>query len=183
VAALIGFAGNAGAGKDTAGAHLRDAFGFELRSFAAPLKRSVAALLGVSVGDLERWKNVPAILVEVIDREASRVPRVSMTVREFLQRYGTEAHREVFGDAFWVNQSLSSTPLEDVAFTDVRFANEARAIRRYGGAVVWIERTEPVNSHVSEAGLSAGTIDFVVENRGTVDELRARLDDLVWSLR
>ena len=29
-----------------------------------------------------------------------------MTFREFLQRYGTEAHRDVFGKDFWLEYTL-----------------------------------------------------------------------------
>ncbi len=66
-----------------------------------------------------------------------------VTGREFLQRYGTESHRDIFGRDFWVDCALPRwdgmghteegifqvhSPFDCVVFTDVRFVNEAERI-------------------------------------------------------
>jgi hypothetical protein len=68
----------------------------------------------------------------------------------------------------------------DVVITDVRFINEARAIRKRGGLLVRIERTDydVVDNHVSETELDGWTYDAVVYNTPgltTPEELAALL--------
>jgi hypothetical protein len=111
-----------------------------------------------------------------------------VTGRQFLQNYGTEAHRSVFGDNFWVDVSLPRwdgmghtesgifgiDPLEDfVVFTDVRFPNEAERIKEWGGEIWEIQRPS-LNSgdtHASEVRLPDSLIDVIIHNAGTLDEL------------
>ena len=44
---LIGIAGAAGSGKDTAAAHLAETFGFHVEPFAKPLKRAFGLFLTI----------------------------------------------------------------------------------------------------------------------------------------
>ena len=54
---ILGLNGLKGSGKDTVGAHLIKEHGFERRSFADPLKKSVAALLDIPYHEIDKWKN------------------------------------------------------------------------------------------------------------------------------
>lgn len=179
---LIGLAGRKGSGKDTAGAYLAAHHNFTCASFARPLKESAAALLNVSVTDLESWKNDPAKLIELVDDVPNRVIAI-FTIREFLQRYGTEAHRDIFGEDFWVDQAFSTALKGRVVFTDTRFANEMGAIRERSGYIIHIERpgTDTKDTHLSEQQ-PVGMADFTLRNDGTKEDLYARLDDLVAKL-
>jgi hypothetical protein len=62
-----------------------------------------------------------------------------------------------------------------VVITDVRFANEAAAIRSWGGEIIRIDRpgVGPVNGHVSEA--MPFEPDEVIENDGTIEDLQDHL--------
>ncbi len=122
-------------------------------------------------------------------------PEFSLTGRELLQRYGTECHREVFGDNFWVDQLLPRDELARIraickflpdnrlpqicCITDLRFENEATRIHEIPYGMVW--RIDPGNrlpqtdAHISEKPLPARMIDQVVQNDTGVPDFHDRL--------
>jgi hypothetical protein len=178
---LIGLTGKMGAGKDEVYSRLRFVFGehiYRRASFADPLKKSVAALFDVSPEVLDAWKNEPQMRVSVLDLKGNgRDLGRSFSVREILQRYGTEAHREIFGEDFWVEvamQELDRQRGKDAmmrvgpytyVFTDVRFENEARAIEAAGGVIVRVLGiNDDTGDHASEAGVPDSFIDFEIDN-------------------
>ena len=107
---LIALHGKLQSGKDTTFERIQkfvpDA---ERISFADPLKDSVAALLEISREEIELMKLTDDWAVKVYI-PSERFPNTnivnSMSMRQFLQRYGTESHRDIFGDDFWVKQAL-----------------------------------------------------------------------------
>jgi hypothetical protein len=116
------------------------------------------------------------------DRDEGHHPVELCTGREYLQRYGTEAHRDVFGQQFWVKAVLpdgypSDTERDNtlLVITDVRFPNEAKRVRECGGEVWKIDR--PVeriaeSAHASETPLSDDLIDRTIRNHDDLDALR-----------
>lgn len=157
---LIGISGAAGAGKDTFGEMLAKA----LRShdqwvvedrFAGNLKVSAAAALGCSVSYLEQFKRNPEMKIGFIWK--GKPTHGAITVREFLQWYGTEAHRGIFGEDFWVDDLLGrhhavGHPHLRI-ITDCRFRNEAEAIVGNGGRIYFLTRPDDDgigDSHESE---------------------------------
>lgn len=183
---IIAFTGKLGSGKDTAGERMVNMVDLPGRrvSFAAPLKESAAALFDIPVEDWEVYKNDPdakvflavgytdPLLVVYEDGEAYDVsaPNVirEFTAREVLQRYGTESHREIFGDNFWAEQAekkLVSYEQEFIYITDARFENEALTIKRNGGLIVRvIGANDETGAHASEAGLPDEYITFEIDN-------------------
>lgn len=153
---LVGIAGLQGSGKDTfalsaAAAILAEGTPAVIDRFAAPLKESAAAALRVPEEFLEEIKRDGKMQIrfEAIDPKTG--PEFlpldhSLTVREYLQRYGTEAHRDVFGDDFWVQQLVRRYHDELISskhvrlVCDLRFQNEAEAILAEGGCVVVVRR-------------------------------------------
>lgn len=166
-------------------------------SFAARLKESAAALLGCSVESLEQMKNDPSSHVRVIDATDlaprptdafKRVPRTHrLSIREFLQRYGTEAHRNVFGQDFWLDAALPTAyTYSDALYvvTDIRFLNEAQRVRDLGGWVVLVEGPdEDTGSHASEQPIPSHMIEATIDNRERGDNFKsldAQLRDLLY---
>lgn len=183
---IIGFTGLKGSGKDTAGAYLVEKYGFTRISFADKLKQSAAACFGINPGAWDHLKNKTNAFVEVkiyIDPLPTEV--ASITVREFLQRYGTEAHRDIFGPDFWVKEALNFDWSEgDYVFTDVRFPNEAEAIKERRGYVIQVTRKGSVkDTHASEIDLPSALIDGKIANNGTKEKMYVLLDTLVERLR
>ena len=69
-----------------------------------------------------------------------------------------------------------------VVITDVRFPNEAAAIRASGGQVIHISRDNTkvgLSGHESEQTLPIMKGDAVIDNSGTLEELYAKLDKLL----
>ena len=99
-------------------------------------------------------------------------------VREFLQRFGTDAVRKIIGAETWID--LTKADIEDclangwtVVVTDVRFQNEIHLIRELGGEIWEIQRDTglPVDRHVSEQEWRTISPDRVITNDGTLQDL------------
>jgi deoxynucleotide monophosphate kinase-like protein len=189
---LIGLNGRKQAGKDTvferASHILADVLPVERASFADLLYRSAAASLGVTVAQLQEWKNDPGMVVSVGSVETGRVHAYA-PIRQYLQHYGTEAHRDVFGTDFWVDNVDLSHAGRAVFVTDVRFENEAKAVAAAGGYVVQVVGPPEVENtgdgHASEAPLPAELIDSVLLNDVRDDGFRAldhHVNDLILSV-
>lgn len=186
---IIGLNGLKGAGKDTVGEFLVNNHGFERASFADKLKKSAAALWGFDPALWDKWKNDPHMRVMVYKAQSNNIWEVesgvehgyyanTITVRQFLQNYGTEAHREIFGDDFWVDEAFKDIdPTKNYVFTDARFPNELQKIRDMSGFNVEILRWAGSNdSHVSEAAPPRELIDYVIYNGSTFDFLYREIE-------
>lgn len=181
----IGICGPAGAGKSTAADRLVKRWRFNRVRFAGPLK---AMLLGLGLS------------AEQVDGDQKEEPTPLLcgrTPRQAMQFLGTEWGRKLIGDDFWIaawRAAVERTGGFHVAgkgwdrlivADDVRFANEAKAIRDRGGIVVRIER--PGAGSASGSGHVSEQLDFVpdriIHNRGDLAALRAEIDALAQSLR
>jgi hypothetical protein len=190
---IIGLTGAAGSGKDTvAGVALEwceeHGLNAERLAFADPLKISAAACFGVAAEDaLEfcNWLKQPGRYVIAAQLEGhqntrSDDPQVRVSGRQFLQFFGTEAHRDVFGTEFWVEVTerelakRAGTDLDVVFLTDPRFPSEATMIHKHDGEIWEVVRPQQskVEAHASEAGLPEGAIEFQIHNVSSLDALR-----------
>lgn len=183
----IGFCGPAGAGKSTAAEHLVKRWRFDRVRFAGPFKAMMLAL-GLSVDQVDgALKEEPSPLL------CGRTPR------QVMQWLGTEWGRNLIGDGFWIAAWQAAVervpprftyrggfdPIRLIVADDVRFANEAKAIRQRGGLVVRIERPGAASAsggqHVSEQ--PDFVPDRIIRNTGDIDRFRAEIDALALSLR
>lgn len=184
---VIGLTGFASAGKDEAAKALVARLGFTRIAFADPLREMLYALNPVVVfeggyygttlfpgGGMDFWANSGDRVQDLVNaygwEDAKKVPEV----RTLLQRLGTEAGRNILGDNIWVETALKEAArFPAVVFTDVRFPNEARAVRRLGGKVIRVVRpgVSAVNNHISDAGQAEIEVDYVLHNDGTVEDL------------
>lgn len=182
---IVGIGHVARAGKDTAAnALMRDLnfirIGFadqlkELAMVADPLITSAVRTINTNIGHghlawtvqgLGGWEAAKDTYPEV---------------RKFLQRLG-DGGRKVFGENFWVDQALNAAHAHDghVVIPDVRYENEADAIRAAGGVVIKIDRPGYVaQGHVSETALAGWDgWDEVFMNSGSVQDLQ--VDVVSW---
>ena len=171
---IIGLCGLKGSGKDTVAAHLVKSYGYERRAFADPLKKSVANLFNIPFKDIDIYKNDLNIEVILTGYGES----MTFTFREFLQRYGTEAHRDVpeMGTDFWVDLTLPVRGYyenRDLVVTDVRFKSEAKRIRHLDGVIVEVNRPglDSQDQHRSEQEFKELAIDYTIFNNGSIDDL------------
>lgn len=201
---LIGLHGRKQAGKDTV--HQRIERIYDTRAVGVPVERasfadllyeSAATALGLTVDDLQALKSEPAVVLELADYRGHYMRggqrRRLCTIREYLQRFGTESHRHIFGDNFWVDnlaKNLHTHGGRIVVVTDVRFPNEAEAVRAAGGHVVRVvgptEVEDAGDGHASEAPLPESLIDDVLFNAvrdDDFDSLDFQVVELVRRLR
>lgn len=176
---IIGLTGQARAGKDTVAGmlieHLADCHVIR-EGFADALKLSAARALGFD-GSLEEciaFCDTLKTSGSVLTTTVHGTRRVSG--REFLQRYGTESHRDVFGSDFWIEAVVyeGRDDCDVLLVSDVRFENEAERIRSRGGEIWRVTRPalSATSSHSSEAGLPDRLVDREISNTGTLDDLR-----------
>lgn len=187
---LIGLTGPSGSGKrfvaDRIAAIANDPA--EIRAFADPLKDSLCAFLGITREQLEIYKRDDSYPLVTVLRENGD-PR-PMNAREAMERYGDEAHRQIFGSSFWVTEAQVEIDdlLHDhedriVIFDDVRYENEVSLLHKFGG-MIW-EVTHPDTAyglgHDSRMRLPVDLIAFGVHNNpsNTVPELDAILGSLL----
>ena len=97
---------------------------------------------------------------------------LGMTVREFLQKLGTAVRKEIDPD-FWVKALFNTYHNGNVIIADVRFPNEAEAIKERGGKLIRIERPGAgAGNHISETALDDYKgWDIVIDNVGTLEDL------------
>lgn len=158
-------------GKDTVGAVLADFVGARTTSFAGALKVVTAAAL---TADPPIDPELAARLVaEGVEAVKASDPRL----RGFLIALGN-AVRDVVHPDTWVDVVTGrcmADPDKHWVITDVRYPNEAAAVRRLGGLLVKVERPgEPVASDPADDALAGFSgWDLVVTNDGTLEDLRA----------
>jgi len=187
---ILGLNGLKGSGKDTVAAYLIKEHGFERRAFADPLKKSIAALFDIPYHEIDKMKNDPNVVVKVgipSSPEFDELVNSKHTFRQFLQRYGTESHRDVFGENFWADQTLPKDAFyrgRNIAITDCRFANEAMRVHSCGGFVVEIIRPglDDADQHSSEASLDPRSVDYKLENVSTLVDLYERTERMLTML-
>lgn len=178
---IIGLHGKKRVGKDTVYEIIRSSYPHAVRvAFADKMRESLAALFDISVKELEDLKESEA----AFQLDSVKTKR-SFTWREFIQRYGTEAHRDIFGQDFWINSIFPTAfplayvnPNDITVVTDVRFYNEARRILDLGGHIISVVRPNKEynnDSHVSEMGLSEELVSYEIVNDGSLEQLQERV--------
>lgn len=178
--AIIGLAGLAGSGKTRMAQALEERFHFVRLPFAGPIK------------DMARAFGLLSSEVSGILKEEPCIALCGKTPRQFMQWLGTEFGRELIGEDVWINawrrrlERHLAEALEDgaplrIVCDDVRFANEAAALRGLGGVILRLDRRGAGSAsgaaHPSEG--QAFMVDRIIANDGTVD---ACLADILASI-
>ncbi len=181
---IVGLGYNMGVGKDTAAEALCRELGYRRVGFADKLKQLAMDVNPIVTSDtqtvnLQAGRGRLKWVVQGMggwDQAKRNYPEV----RSFLQDLG-HAGREIFGDDFWIEQAIGHLPTDaKIVIPDVRYANEAEAIRGKGGLLINITRPGHTgDSHRSERELDGFDWDVTVENLGTVAELQSEIVRLV----
>lgn len=160
---IIGLVGPKGCGKSTLATQLVD-IGFARRPFAGPLKEMLRQLLRIQGVD-------GRTIDDMIDGSAKETPSmylVGRSPRYAMQTLGTEwGRQQMRGDLWiqvWINQiSRANFP---TVVEDVRFQNEANAIKEMNGILVRIDRraANVMDQHVSEIEQAEIACDFTIRN-------------------
>ena len=173
---IIGISGRLGSGKTTVSDYIKgiDASYKEV-AFAFKLKQIVALLTAQPIETCltQEGKNI-------------YIDKFNMTIGEMLQKIGTDSLRNNFNENVWVNSLLLEIENNpgNYIISDCRFKNEADAIKKMGGKIIRINR--PINpiaenskrdlNHPSETSMDDyEKFDFVIENTGTMEDIREQV--------
>ena len=169
---IIGLSGYAGTGKDTVAQILQRLWGFNRLAFADAIREALYRLNPVLMNHNKDIIRVREYVDGLGWDEAKQHPEL----RRLLQVFGTEVGRALLGEDIWVNLTLAQIMLPNrYVITDVRFPNEAMAIKECGGVVLRVERPGygPVNEHTSDSSLEDWPFDNRIVNDGTLADLEA----------
>jgi hypothetical protein len=247
--AIIGVSGYSGSGKDTVGKIIQYIMGGKEDPFSFSIEDAIAKPEEYDwvLEDSSKWKikkfadklkdiaehitGIPAEKFEDQDFKKTSLPAVwwttcdeglqPMTVREFLQKLGTDAMRNGLHPNVWVNALMSDyksetdidtfryakgyteerTPSQeekkfeirqlfeyltevkkpDWIITDVRFVNEAEAIKDKNGIIIRIDRPgyKPINTHPSETSLDSWNFDYKIANVSDLISLKFTVENIL----
>lgn len=189
---LIGLTGEAGVGKDTVADYLVTRYGFEKKSFAAPLKAVLLAMDPIIGPHPMRPGHVIHLGQALQDMGEDAVKNLFPLYRKYLERLGTEGIRNIDQD-FWVKAATNSLDKEKgkYVFTDARFPNEAEKIGGLRGSLWQIDgpkrRTEVATTHSSANWAGRLGEEYMIYNNGSIDklynEVEYALGHLNWAAR
>jgi len=184
---IIGISGRMGSGKNTVGDIIEkicltnEGPVFEQKSFAGKLKQIASLLTGILVEKFEDQEFKKSLLGDewgvVKDNPLNAIPVFEnvqfnhlMSVREFLQKLGTEAMRDGLHTNVWVNALFADYNTTGYNYkgcenkviqgeweypnwiiTDMRFPNEMDAVKERGGITIRVVRPHGyTNPHTGE---------------------------------
>lgn len=175
---IIGIAGVKGSGKSES-VKVLESVGYVEVKMAGALKGMTNFYLEyLGLSEKERFDRIEGHLKEIPDSAF-----LGKTSRQFQQWLGTDFGRKLVGESIWTNAfAKRALSLPMVACSDVRFPNELELIHSLGGKVYRIERETEFNEfslHESEKYIPTLDVDGVIDNNGTLEELRSAILKLV----
>lgn len=232
--AIIGVSGYGGSGKDTVGIiiqyllckpgkppieavlnnivdnkwWLEEGSSWEVKQWGAKLKDIASHITGIDVEKFEDQEFKKTNLGSEWDcnpfGKVGTMYKQPLTVRELLQRIGTDAMRNGLHPNVWVNALMSDyipeniVTKEDTGFngqwvhvhtskdpnwiiTDTRFINETVAIKEKKGITIRVDRPGfgPINDHPSEVGLDDYPFDYKIANVSDIVSLMFSVEQIL----
>ena len=171
---IVGLAGRKRVGKDSIADILIYEYGFVSDSFAAPFRDFVSQAICCDFAD-------------VVDKEAPIDWLGGKSRRELMQLLGTAWGRKMIHADIWINalrQRIAKYPASHtcpLVITDIRFEDEAQAVRDMGGWVVHVRRPQLpyTDMHESESDLQIYKMDGIVYNDGDLPALESTVINAV----
>lgn len=209
---IIGLAGLKGSGKDTTANILKNIYpNAKVIAFADPLKEALLVFFS-------QWGITQEHLYGVSYLRNTEVPLFSpktgkkITLRYALQTLGTQWGRELISTSIWekitinrANKLLENKEADVVIISDIRFINEAKAVKENNGEIWFIERQQKEQElpfwkkfwkkiktffkkeHSSETEMKSKKfqklIDKRINNNRTLEELERTLKCLMFTMK
>jgi len=141
-------------------------FAVDVMRFADPLKELLAKTLGLTVEQLEEYKNFPdEYALHTVYYDDQHIQRINaLNFRQLLQNLGTEAMKDLFGESVWSDLTAKKTKESKADFViipDFRFLCE------YKGETTIKIRNDDLKTqddHRSETELDNFEFDYIVNN-------------------
>ena len=174
---LIGLTGKKGSGKDTIANYLVSKYGFIKLSFGEAVKDIVHIITGWDRELIEGSTDESRIFRETVKHKI-----YNKTCRELMQIIGTDLFRNHFDENIWTNIIINKINIyNSYVISDVRFDNEAIAIKNQGGILIKITRSTSSSNldlHISESGITT-PIDFEILNDGISNNYMNQIDNFI----
>lgn len=167
---VIGIAGAARTGKDTTADFILAKIGGYKYSLAQPI-REMLRPLGIHM-EQPYWKQ----------NKEKTIPAFNASPRRIMQTLGTEWGRQTIDPNIWLNLMIARLHgRPGMIIPDVRFDNEAKAIRDRGGIIIHLTRDSApkVEAHASENGVKAIEGDYHINNNGDLESLQQSVNTLL----
>lgn len=139
-------------------------YSVDIIAFAEPMKDIIATTLGITLDELEQFKNNTKQFSCSVTDNYDRSPEHTTDFRNILQQFGNEAMKKYFGPTVWrdlaINRINESTA-DYVIVSDFRMPEEnltdSLSIKIHSGAV-------STDTHRSETALDDYQFDFTLNN-------------------
>ncbi|MCK5307074.1 MAG: hypothetical protein KAJ73_00550 [Zetaproteobacteria bacterium] len=193
---IIGITGFKQSGKDSVAKILRLRHAHRVYGMADPMYMMMAVGLGIASEDVVEAGRIDlsvlnrlGVSIRVMYDKEEIIPEYGCSLRHIMQTLGTEWGRELISKEVWITRfgawrDRNGYP-EYVAIPDVRFDNEALAIREMGGVMIEVRRPDMDggDAHSSESGINTELIDHVIDNDCCKSILMAKVDSLLAELK
>lgn len=191
---VIGLGGRLRSGKDAFADHLVAHHGYVKVGMSDVLLEHLLIVnpwIKVTLREAFRLRTRPGF-----QRAQSLVGRLgyvnAKTVRDFrtyMQKDGTDAGRNFFGEGIWVHVISKRVAAlvadgKRVVLTGLRYPNELGMARSVGATALWVSRPAveaAPGDHSSENSLTPADFDLVIDNSGTLDQLYQHADEVAAS--
>jgi hypothetical protein len=135
-------------------------------AFADNMKKIISETLGITLRELEDYKNNYYYI---------KTPDSSLSFRELLQRFGTEAMKPVFGNDVWarlVKDEILKSSADYIIISDFRFLVEYETLKDLDtlGAIKLVtlkindNNLQNKDTHISENELNDFEFDYQIDN-------------------
>lgn len=171
---IIGISGLKGSGKDTIADYLFNSYDYTKWSFADPIKEMMLIAFP---------KLNPKYLYGNSEfRNKEIAPGI--TIRKALQTLGTDWGRNMMYEDIWVDNLFDEYDSNrNLVISDLRFVNEARAIKKRGGKIWYVTRNDSGDDHISENEMKSVEfqvfVDNYIDNSGSIEQLYSYIDGLI----
>jgi hypothetical protein len=186
---VIGISGFKGHGKDTLAKliskhkyyaqNCSPKDNFHITAFAAPVKEMLKDIFNVTHDQLsiqalkEKPFENPIVMDDYLSQMSERTKlslnplnKIALSIRDLMQMFGTDYVRSV-QDNYWIKKWLKEVKNHKyVIVSDIRFLNEAEAVKSLNGIIVRIFKDDFIShdNHQSESEQEKIKIDYAVRN-------------------
>ena len=176
-------------GKDTSADMIIDNYSAVKMSFASPLKSIIANTFGITLEELEDYKNNTEDYGLEIKAYPNNQPDCTIkhiTFRDILRLFGTEGMKPEFGSNVWSDLLYNKVHESDsdiIVVPDYRFMTEYKPQKGINIIRLLIKDTRelPTEGHASDVELYQNNVefDYVIHNVGSLEELEKNIKEVM----